>query len=87
MPGGSRLTIDVTDQQHQTLKANAALQGNPMKQYAIERLFPTVADEVQALQELKALFHIRLTEAERGEVLEQSAMEIAEGEFRKSRTA
>ena len=87
MPGGSRLTIDVTDQQHQTLKANAALQGKTMKQYAIERLFPTVADEVQALQELKALLHFRLTEAERGEVFKQSAMEIAEIEFCKSRTA
>ena len=83
----SRLTIDVTDQQHQVLKANAALQGKTIKQYAIERLFPAAADEEQAFQELKALLRTRLTEAERGEVLEQSAMEIAEGEFRKSRTA
>ncbi len=36
----SRLTIDVTDRQHQSLKALAALQGKTMKEYAIERLFP-----------------------------------------------
>lgn len=34
----SRLTIDVTDQQHQRLKALAALQGKTMKEYAIEKL-------------------------------------------------
>ena len=37
----SRLTIDVTDQQHQALKAMAALEGKTIKQYAIERLFPS----------------------------------------------
>ena len=36
----SRLTIDITDQQHQRLKALAALEGKTIKQYAIERLFP-----------------------------------------------
>jgi len=34
----SRLTIDMTDQQHQSLKAMAALQGKTIKQYALERL-------------------------------------------------
>ncbi len=37
----SRLTIDITDQQHQSPKALAALQGKTIKQYAIERLFPS----------------------------------------------
>nr|WP_312609110.1 hypothetical protein [Agrobacterium pusense] len=36
----SRLTIDITDQQHQSLKALAALQGKTIKQYVLERLFP-----------------------------------------------
>ncbi|WP_247648063.1 hypothetical protein [Pannonibacter phragmitetus] len=36
----SRLTIDLTDKQHQSLKALAALQGKTIKQYALERLFP-----------------------------------------------
>ncbi len=35
----SRLTIDITVQQHQALKAMAALQGKTIKEYAIERLF------------------------------------------------
>ncbi|GAN88713.1 plasmid stabilization protein [Komagataeibacter intermedius TF2] len=32
----SRLTIDMTDQQHQSLKALAALQGKTIKQYAVD---------------------------------------------------
>jgi len=36
----SRLTIDMTDQQHQSLKAMDALQGKTIKQYALERLLP-----------------------------------------------
>lgn len=39
----SRLTIDMTDQQHQSLKALAALQGKTIKQYALERLFPRIS--------------------------------------------
>jgi uncharacterized protein (DUF1778 family) len=81
----SRLTIDVTDQQHQALKALAALQGKTIKQYAIERLFPAAADEEQAQQELRALLLSRLAEAERGEVLELSAMDIVADEFQKTR--
>lgn len=71
----SRLTIDVTEQQHQTLKALAALEGKTIKQYALERLFPT---DSQALEELKTLLSARLEEAQRGDVVEGSISEIAE---------
>ncbi|UVI40876.1 hypothetical protein L1F33_14560 (plasmid) [Qipengyuania spongiae] len=36
----SRLTIDISPEQHQALKALAALEGKTMKQYALERLLP-----------------------------------------------
>ena len=71
----SRLTIDVTEQQHQTLKALAALEGKSIKQYTLERLFP--ADAQQAMQELKTLLESRLAAAEGGEVSPLSAAEIA----------
>lgn len=70
----SRLTIDVTKQQHQALKAMAALEGKTIKQYTLERLFP--ADDEQAMQELKTLLQNRLTAAERGEVAALSADDI-----------
>lgn len=78
----SRLTIDITEQQHQSLKALAALSGQTIKQYALQRLLPS--DEEQALQELKALLLERLAEAERGEVDDRSFVEIAEDELRRA---
>jgi hypothetical protein len=73
----SRLTIDVTDQQHQNLKAMAALEGKTIKQYALERLFPAQQDEGQALADLNALLNERLTQVERGEIDTRSITEIA----------
>ena len=58
----SRLTIDITDQQHQSLKALAALQGKTIKQYTLERLFPADANGDQAWQELKAMMAERIDE-------------------------
>ena len=73
----SRLTIDVTDQQHQSLKAMAALQGKTIKEYAIERLFPAGSDEAQAVKELHALLGQRIAEADQGDVDTRSITEIA----------
>src|SRR3546814_7609129 len=58
----SRLTIDITDQQHQSLKALAALQGKTIKQFALERLFPGDTDADQAWQELKTLLGTRIND-------------------------
>ena len=64
----SRLTIDITDQQHQSLKALAALQGKSIKQYAIERLFSAQPGDDRAWQELKALLESRIAEGLAGGV-------------------
>ena len=55
----SRLSIDITDQQ-QSLEALAALQGKPIKQYALEKLFPGDAEAHQAWKELKTLTRTRI---------------------------
>jgi hypothetical protein len=78
----SRLTIEVTEQQHQRIKALAALQGQSIKEYALQRLFPPSADEAQAMQALKSLLEPRIAAALRGEVSEQSLSEIAESDLR-----
>lgn len=75
----SRLTIDVTDQQHQSLKAMAALQGKTIKQYALERLFPTSEDS--AMQDLRALLEQRQMQCREGTV-DRTFTEIAEDEIR-----
>lgn len=77
-PGNmSRLSIDLTAQQHQTLKALAALQGKTIKAFAVERLLPVAGSEDLALDELKALLRERLDQAQRGELSARSITEIA----------
>lgn len=73
----SRLTIDITDQQHQTLKAIAALQGKTIKEYAVERLFPQTGDDEQALFDLRQLLEQRVAEVSRGELSTKSITDIA----------
>lgn len=58
----------MTEQQHQSLKAMAALQGKTIKQYALERLFPGNVGEEQALQELKNLLSERISAGLAGDV-------------------
>ena len=59
----SRLTIEVTEEQHQGIKALAALQGKTIKEYAIQRLFAFTPEEKQAMLELKALLDQRIANA------------------------
>lgn len=73
----SRLTIDVTESQHQALKATAALQGKTIKEYALGLLFPSAFDEEQALEALKVLLSHRMAEAQRGDVVDRSITEVA----------
>lgn len=75
----SRLTIDITDQQHQSLKALAAPQGKTIKQYALERLFPIGGDK--AWQELKSLLGTRINEGLAGKVSAKSVGEILDEEL------
>lgn len=77
----SRLTIDMTDQQHQSLKALAALQGKTIKQYALERLFPADATGDQAWQELKALLGERISDGLAGKVSAKTIGEIVDEEL------
>lgn len=83
----SRLTIEVTDQQHQSLKAMAALQGKTIKAYAIGILLANTLDEDAALHELKALLTQRMAESVHGAVTAQSFSEIAEDVFQTGRDA
>ncbi|HFW3352549.1 TPA: antitoxin [Salmonella enterica subsp. enterica serovar Eastbourne] len=77
----SRLTIDITDQQHQSLKALAALQGKTIKQYAIERLFPDDAGADLAWQELKILLENRINNGLEGKVSTKSIGDILDDEL------
>jgi len=77
----SRLTIDITEQQHQSLKIMAALQGKTIKQYTIERLFSDDADADQAWQKLKTLLEQRIQDGLSGKISTKSISEILDEEM------
>jgi hypothetical protein len=75
----SRLTIDMTEEQHKALKAMAALQGKTIKQYTLEKLFPDNAGEDRAWAELTKLLNDRIDRALAGEVSNKTFDEIVSG--------
>lgn len=77
----SRLTIDMTDRQHQALKAMAASQGKTIKQYALERLLPSGDNDAGAWQELKTLLGARIEDGLNGRVSAKSVEAIVEEEL------
>jgi hypothetical protein len=83
----SRLTIDITDQQHQSLKALAASQGKTVKQYAIECLLSGGTGEDQAWQTLQSLLTVRINDALAGKVSARSVSEIVDEELAQGKPA
>ena len=82
-----RLSIEVTPEQHQRLKAIAALSGKTIKDYVLERALPPLPEteglsEEDALHQLEAFLKPRLEAAERGEVVAKSVERIF-GEVRR----
>lgn len=72
----SRLSIDLTPEQHQKIKAVAALQGKSIKEYVIAQILPTSSDEDIALNELEALLDERIKSARAGKISKKSVEEI-----------
>jgi len=77
----SRLSIEVTPEQHQRLKAIAALHGQTLKDYILERTLPDLPEseslsEEEALERLDAFLHTRIAEAERREIVTNSVEQI-----------
>ncbi|WP_372392485.1 antitoxin [Xanthomonas sp. NCPPB 3582] len=81
----SCLTIDLSDQQHQSLKALAALQGKTTKQYALQRPFPGNVNADQAWEELKDLLEERVAEGLAGKVSTKRISTILDEELAEGR--
>jgi hypothetical protein len=82
----SRLTIDLTDQQHKELKAVAALQGKTMREYAVERLFPQSGEDAD-WEAFKAFIGKRVDDAMASEPSKRSILDIAEDGMRRFKAA
>ena len=82
----SRISIDVTDDEHKKLKAMAALRGKSIKEYVLERTLGTSEAADAALLELERLLDNRIRAAQAGAVSRRTASEIfAEAVRKKAR--
>lgn len=73
----SRISIDVTKEEHRKLKALAALQGVTLKEYLLKSALSSSDEkEEQALQELGDFLQARIRRAEKEGVSERTVDEI-----------
>ncbi len=77
----SRLTIDLTDEQHKRLKAVAALEGKSIRQFAIERLFPVKDELDEDWERFKAFMDARIEQATEGIISDRTFDQIVETAF------
>ena len=86
-----RLSIDISAEDHQQLKAMAALKGQSIKDYVLSRALvdmpnPATMTDAEALQALKELLAPRLAEIDAGQLTSATAEDIKrEARVRQSR--
>lgn len=69
------LSIEISPEQHQRLKASAALQGKSIKDYVLDKTLPD-SDEKSALHELESFLKPRIEAADKGEFSKKSIDDI-----------
>lgn len=74
-----RLSIEISQQQHQLIKANAAFQGKSLKDFILERALGG-DDETEALNQLSAALEPALEQALKGQFSKRSVQDIIRGE-------
>jgi hypothetical protein len=79
----SRISIDVTDDEHKKLKAMAAICGQSIKNYVLERTLGTDEADDDALVELEKLLDSRIRAARAGAVSRRTASEVFAAATRK----
>ena len=84
-----RLSIDITPEEHQKLKAIAALKGQSIKDFVLKRTLgeaPAVDDmsEDEALEALSDFLKPRIEQARRGELSTKSFEEIRKEAHRRA---
>jgi uncharacterized protein (DUF1778 family) len=83
----SRISIDVTPGQHKKLKALAALQGQSLKNFVLDRtLGETEEEEEKAVSELIEFLDARIAQTEKEGVSKLTVHEIFEQGIREANT-
>ena len=76
----SRISIEIPSEDHKRLQALAALEGQSIEQFVLERTLAAArgSNEEQAALALEAILNERIRRAEAGEVSDQTVSEIFE---------
>jgi hypothetical protein len=82
----TRISIDVSDDDHKKLKTISALRGQSIKDYVLERTLGVGEDEEIALKELEELLDSRIRAARAGKVSRRTASEIFAEAARKKKS-
>ena len=77
----STISIEVTPEQHKRLEAIAALSGQSLNDYLLEKLLPVEDDEEAAIQELIDYLKPSIEQAKRGEFIDSSLDDIFQEAF------
>lgn len=80
-----RLSIEITTNQHQRLKAAAALQGQSIKDYVLKRTLPNPEEQI-ALQRLEEFLRPRIDAANNGQLSSKSVDDIFDEVLEKNNT-
>ena len=82
----SRISIDVTEEEHKRLKALAALKGVTLKEYMLDRALNHPAkDEEQALEELGAFLRSRMEKSKESGTSSHTVDEIFDSVLRRKK--
>lgn len=73
----SRLSIELTAEEHKNIKAVASLQGRSIRDYVLERILPSHNDEL-ALRELDVFLAPRIKGVKKGKTISSTARDIFE---------
>lgn len=73
----SRLSIDLSSEQHQKIKALAVLEGKSIKDLVLDKVFDGSTASDKAMEELLLLLDQRLTRANQGSVSTRTPHDIA----------
>lgn len=83
----SRLSIEITPEQHQKIKALAALQGKSIKDFILGKLFP-INDEGEevAWSELEEFLSSRIEQSKDSPVSSKTIRQITNDELKKDKS-
>lgn len=70
-----RLSIDITPEQHQFLKAAAAIKGESIKEYVLKRTLPDLSEQ-EALKKLESFLTNRIEKANTEKLSDKTVSEI-----------